>query len=704
MTARNRLLNYTHPTKGCARFIGTTLDQAFSQLATGHPLTIEPILEPSRRDIDEYWLAQGKPDCVDKLPADRWARHLGVDTDLELLNGPSRPRPVLTTLHYRSGQEALLRRLRSAARSAIEESGANLLFLAFGFLQWRDGASDGRSCLAPLLMVPVEIGLGRSAAGHAVFRLTATDEDAQHNPSLARKLEIDHGRRLPERVTGDDAPIERPEAYLARVGAAVRGLEGWTVRPYLTLGLFDFGSFLLWRDLDPANWPEGAALTRRPLLRQLIGAEAPGPVTTPAEPLDEHIDLDLTLVDRADGSQSRALVRALAGETMLIEGPPGTGKSQTITNLMAAALEQGKRVLFVSERCRWSRWQRRHLAHCFPVALMRWPSRPSTPSLTRSTCASSERKKPTMRRIGSRVGVPLPPKILRCCWKLPAFCRLPVFLAFCRRTYAVRAGSHLACCRRAVMRWRAMDCARSPVQLPRVGPPANSRLPPGFSGRHLKARERIRSPCACCEAGFGGPLASCRVQPDPKSRRIFGCCRRPIWRKSRIAPKRWSRFAPLLRTQHDLGADLQDIVLIQAISEEYQIVLRSIDDSPGDAGIFEEICLRAEAVDRAVDVVTVQTGLVEHLWLDKPRSEWSGSELVGRINLAVGAPEQLDAWLTYDLERRRAVGPAVSALIAAAETGSLPAAHLVLAWDHIVYDRAARTALDRFPVLRRHQG
>ena len=166
-------------------------------------------------------------------------------------------------------------------------------------------------------MEPVEIGLGRSGAAHAVFRLTPTDEDAQCNPHLARKLEIDHGRRLPERVSGDDAPIERTEPCLAGGGAAVRGLEGWTVRPYLTLGLFDFGFVLLWRDLDLANWPEGAALAHRLLLRQLIGAEPPHPVVTLVEPLDEHIDLDPTLVDRADGSQFRALVRAKAGETML---------------------------------------------------------------------------------------------------------------------------------------------------------------------------------------------------------------------------------------------------------------------------------------------------------------------------------------------------------------------------------------------------
>ena len=311
MTARNRLLNYAHPSKGCARFVGTTLDHAFAQLSAGRPLTIDSIPEPSRREAAEYWRAQGKPESDDKVPADRWARHLGVDPDLELVNGAASPRPVVTTLHYRTGQEALLRRLRSAARSAIEESGANLLFIAFGFLQWRDGTGDGRTCLAPLLMVPVEIELSRSGAGHAVFRLTATGEEVQCNQSLARKLEVDHGRRLPELAAGDEAQTERPQAYLARVQAAVRGLEGWTVRPYLTLGLFDFGNFLLWRDLDPSIWPARKALADRPLIRQLIGAEPGRPVTMPPRTLDEHIDLDLTLVDRADGSQARALVRAI---------------------------------------------------------------------------------------------------------------------------------------------------------------------------------------------------------------------------------------------------------------------------------------------------------------------------------------------------------------------------------------------------------
>src|SRR5206468_5882639 len=57
-----------------------------------------------------------------------------------------------------------------------------------------------------------------------------------------------------------------------------------------------------------------------------------------------------SLIYDADSSQHSALVDALAGKNLVIEGPPGTGKSQTITNLIAAALVSGKTVLFVAEK------------------------------------------------------------------------------------------------------------------------------------------------------------------------------------------------------------------------------------------------------------------------------------------------------------------------------------------------------------------
>lgn len=351
-TTRNRLLNYPHPSRGCARFVGTRLDQAYSQLAAGQSLAIEPVPEPTAREIGEYWRAQGKEDCGDKITPERWARHLGINPDLELASDGASATTRLVTLHYRASQEGLLKRLRSAARSAIEESGTNILFLAFGFLHWRDKAEAERSFLAPLLLVPVELTVSRSKVGQTLFLLSGTGEDIQWNRSLARKLDVDFGRALPEPNLRDDEPPERPIAYLERVRQTISGLSGWAVRPFLTLGLFDFGSFLLWRDLDPAAWPTGAPLAERPLIRRLIGTEEgsePSLAATSLE-IEGHLDLELPLVDRADGSQARAIARALAGETLLVEGPPGTGKSQTITNLLAAALHQGKRVLFVSEK------------------------------------------------------------------------------------------------------------------------------------------------------------------------------------------------------------------------------------------------------------------------------------------------------------------------------------------------------------------
>ncbi len=55
------------------------------------------------------------------------------------------------------------------------------------------------------------------------------------------------------------------------------------------------------------------------------------------------------LIYEADSSQHSAIIDVLAGKNLVINGPPGTGKSQTITNLIADYIARGKRVLFVCE-------------------------------------------------------------------------------------------------------------------------------------------------------------------------------------------------------------------------------------------------------------------------------------------------------------------------------------------------------------------
>ena len=70
----------------------------------------------------------------------------------------------------------------------------------------------------------------------------------------------------------------------------------------------------------------------------------------PADKLDEVPPRDTFQVLDADSSQQVAILAAKSGASMVIEGPPGTGKSQTITNIIAECLSQGKTVLFVAEK------------------------------------------------------------------------------------------------------------------------------------------------------------------------------------------------------------------------------------------------------------------------------------------------------------------------------------------------------------------
>ena len=111
----------------------------------------------------------------------------------------------------------------------------------------------------------------------------------------------------------------------------------------------------MYRDLEPELWPREASIVDHPMVRRLLGAEeaelgSDVPARDPSE-LDEafHPSKVFQVMD-ADSSQQIAIAAARDGTSAVIEGPPGTGKSQTITNVIAECLAQGKRVLFVAEK------------------------------------------------------------------------------------------------------------------------------------------------------------------------------------------------------------------------------------------------------------------------------------------------------------------------------------------------------------------
>ena len=247
-----------------------------------------------------------------------------------------------------TGLQKRLLDLYHDARTLEEEQGVNILFLALGTLKWVDPSNKENVRHAPLVLVPVR--LERGTAGEK-FRLRARAEDLTANLSLEAYLDRVHALKLPAFEGGDEFD---PSAYFANVAEAVATKADWTVNPDdIVLGFFSFAKFLMYRDLDPGNWPDGSRLTDQPLVRALLadGFQEREALLSEDAPVDQHIaPRDMLHIVDSDSSQTMAVHEVRRGRDLVIQGPPGTGKSQTIANVIASAVADGKTVLFVAEK------------------------------------------------------------------------------------------------------------------------------------------------------------------------------------------------------------------------------------------------------------------------------------------------------------------------------------------------------------------
>jgi very-short-patch-repair endonuclease len=256
---------------------------------------------------------------------------------------------VLQTTSPADRLDVSLRRIEEQARETQEEQGVNALFLALGMLHYRESKDSEQVFRAPLVLLPV--ALTRTSAGSG-YTLSVTDDDYITNPALAEYLRRDFGVALP--LLPD--PAEIPDDYdlqqfFAAVTEAVKTQPGWQVTTEIYLGLFAFQKFVMYKDLE-AN---GGAFAAHRLVRQLVTRKGDAFAALPDDvremDLDAHFPPEETaqVVD-ADSSQLRAIAAVSKGHDLVLEGPPGTGKSQTITNLIAQALHAGQSVLFVAEK------------------------------------------------------------------------------------------------------------------------------------------------------------------------------------------------------------------------------------------------------------------------------------------------------------------------------------------------------------------
>ena len=246
--------------------------------------------------------------------------------------------------------ERRLKELYRAARIDLEESGVNTLFLALGTLEWREAgaAKSAPRCRAPILLVPVKIERKSVSDGYRIRRI---DEETIVNTTLLEMLRAEYRLSVPglDPLPTDDSGVD-VEKVFGIFRAAVRDLPGLAVSEDCMVGQFSFGKFVMWKDLTSRS----EAIRANPLVAHLIarkGAYDDGIEAFPAAEVDRHLDYArLCCPLSADSTQLAAILYSALGKTFVLHGPPGTGKSQTITNIIAHNLSLGRRVLFVSEK------------------------------------------------------------------------------------------------------------------------------------------------------------------------------------------------------------------------------------------------------------------------------------------------------------------------------------------------------------------
>jgi very-short-patch-repair endonuclease len=255
---------------------------------------------------------------------------------------------LLQTTAQAEALDKSLRRLEEQAKLSIEEQGVNPLFLALGMLHYTESDDSKQIFKAPLVLLPVELSRKSARSGYVV---RATDEDPLVNPALAEYLK-QYSIELPALPDSHNIPDDFDlQTVFASVTERITHKRDWSVKTDIYLGLFSFQKFVMYKDLEVNAEP----FSLHRLIRQLVLRSGSQIAGLPSDVREMELDAEFPpektfqVVD-ADSSQLRAIAASSRNYDLVVEGPPGTGKSQTITNLIAQALATNKSVLFVAEK------------------------------------------------------------------------------------------------------------------------------------------------------------------------------------------------------------------------------------------------------------------------------------------------------------------------------------------------------------------
>ena len=311
LSRRNRLINFTPTKSSSLHIISPEIDVIFERLVVkSRPM--------------EVW-----------IPKDTFNR-----TRLSQLG---RKTQLVTSEEDPKQLERTLRNLTRRSASEYRERGVRILYISFGLLTWND-VTTNTVIKSPLLLTPIEVTRKTTLDPYKI-EVPSVEEEVVINPALILKLQNDHKIELPPLP---DFESQKASDYLLAVEEALQGM-GWKLEASVNVGLFSFQKLVMYQDLND----NVERISEHPIVQALAGVSNRNQLLENL-PKEEELDLvnpktTFQVLD-ADSSQQLCIQYALTGQSFVMHGPPGTGKSQTIANMISEFIANGKSVLFVSEK------------------------------------------------------------------------------------------------------------------------------------------------------------------------------------------------------------------------------------------------------------------------------------------------------------------------------------------------------------------
>lgn len=308
---RNRLLNYKDNGYRTVEVINDDYDRIFSKITNSNTLNIMNIdsllakyqktIDASGKSIDEYNKGKVKDIVSDVIKAN-------------------------DVLCYKQGYSLskLMKVIYKEYKTTLIEKGINVLYITFGLLSYLD---KGEIYRAPLLLVPITINLDNN-----IYKIKEYEDEITVNPTLQYLLKTEYKVDLPN----FDESKYTYQQYIDTVKSIIFDKKIEFIE-HSSVGIYSFLKMNMFNDLT-INSDE---VIRNTNIQKLLDKP------TDSNELNNN---DIYPVVDADSSQIEAIKAATSGKSFILQGPPGSGKSQTITNIIASAIGNGKKVLFVSEK------------------------------------------------------------------------------------------------------------------------------------------------------------------------------------------------------------------------------------------------------------------------------------------------------------------------------------------------------------------